>query len=351
MLGKLRYYGIDGNEIAIIKSYLSGRRQYVQIGAGRSSVKPVKCGVPQGSILGPLLFLIYLNDFNNLGLFGSIVMFADDLSIFYPYKFDKVLKVQIERDSALVFEYARLNRLVLNPKKTKLLRFRPSSLIINNDFTFFVNGELVKEEHEIQYLGIKLRSNLKWDEHIRYIKGKISSSIGLLFKLRKKLNTETKLMLYQTLIHSHLEFMAIIYAHRESNELKSLQSIQNRALKCVFNLNNRHRTISLYKNYAKNILPIRGLYKRQLLFYVYKSLKNIGNRSIQFNWNTNAFNTRNASNLRLARCRLETTRQRLDFSGSLAFNNLPLSIRGSETLSIFKRRTKEFLLENVEMLL
>lgn len=98
LLEKLKFYGIFGNELKLIKSFLSDRRQYVEIGEDKSSVLSISCGVPQGSVLGPLLFMVYLNDINNLGLWGKIVMFADDVSVFYPYKYDLSLKTKMERD-------------------------------------------------------------------------------------------------------------------------------------------------------------------------------------------------------------------------------------------------------------
>lgn len=278
-------------------------------------------------------------------------MFADDVSIFYPYKNDLVLKTQIERDASLIIEYARINGLVLNPDKTKLLRFRPHSPSINSDFSIYINGKLVREEHEIKYLGIVLKSNLSWDGHIKSLRAKISSASGLLFKLSRKLATKNKLLIYQSLIHSHLEYMAIVYAFKKTNELKILQSAQNKALKCVFNLDIRHNTIGLYKDYCKTIMPIYGLYKKQLLLYVYKSVHNIGSRFINLSVNQNICNTRNSSNLRIARCRLETTRQRIEYAGCVIFNNLPSNVKNCTSISIFKRTVKEYILHNIEILL
>lgn len=351
LIEKLIYYGIVGPELKLIESFLTNRKQYVEILGEKSTTAPVNCGVPQGSVLGPLLFMLYLNDINNIGLFGKIIMFADDVSIFYPYKFDLVLKTQMERDSALLFEFARLNRLVLNADKTKLLRFRPHSQVLNNNFGIYVDGKLISEEHEIKYLGIILKSSLSWDAHMIYLKSKVASASGMLFKLKSKLNVKTKMLIYQSLIHSRLEYLAIIYAFKNTNELKSLQSVQNKALKCVFNLNLRHNTVSLFKDYCKTVLPIHGLYEKQILFYVFKSINNIGHRSVKLNINQSRFNTRNAGNLRTARCRLEATKQRIDYLGSLMYNNLTENLKSCNQLSVFKINVKKYLLERIEMLL
>lgn len=349
---KLKYYGVNDKELLLIMSFLKHRMQFVEVGGERSKMEIINCGVPQGSVLGTFFFcMIYINDINNIDIHGKIIMFADDVSIFYPYKHDLVLKTNMERDSALLFEFARLNHLVLNANKTRLIRFRPHSRTLNQDFSIFVNGKLVKEEQETKYLGIVLKSNLSWDGYIKHLKTKISSATGILFKLRRKLNSKTKMLLYQATVHSNLEYLGIIYAYKNSVELKSLQALQNRALKCVFNLNIRHNTISLFKDYGKNILPINGIYQKQVLYYVYKSVNNIGNRTIKFSTHLNNFNTRNAENLRTARCRLETTKQRMEYAGSLLYNDIPSTFKNISRLSIFKKKIKEYLLQNIEMLL
>lgn len=350
LIQKLRYYGVNGTSLSLLKNYLTDRKQYVEVDNYKSFTGPVEYGVPQGSVLGPLLFTIYLNDIANLGLFGKFYMYADDICLLYPYINEVALKVHMERDAAIISEYARLNKLVLNAEKTKLLRFRPY-LLYNQTFSIFIDGKEVLETCSTRYLGINLQNNLSWDIHIQTLKTKIVSVIGLLYKFKNKFNTQTKLIIYKSLIHSHLNYLPIIYAYKRSNELKSLQRIQNKALKVVFNLPLMYSTISLFKNVSLAILPVYGLYRMQLLLYVFKSLHNIGYHTISFVRNQTVHNTRNNMNLRTARCRLETTKQRVEYMGSLEFNNLPQNIKNVERISIFKRRIKEYLLQNLEMLL
>lgn len=310
----------------------------------------VDYGVPQGSVLGPLLFSIYLNDIKNLQLFGKLIMFADDISVFYPYKHEISLKAHMEYDAAMITEYARINKLCLNAEKTKLLRFRPYNVNSQN-FNIFVDGKEIYESFSTKYLGIYLQSNLSWDMHIQNLKSKVVSATGLIYKFKNKFNIKTKLIIYQSLIQSHLNYLAIIYGYNKSSELKSLQRTQNKALKTVFNLPLTYSTLSLYKDVSASILPVHGLYKLQLLLYIFKSLNGFGHHTIFFSRNQTVFNTRNAMNLRVARCRLQTTKQRVEYMGSLEYNNLPESIKNVERISIFKKNIKEYLLENVEMLL
>lgn len=352
MLQKLKYYGIQGRELLLFESYFTNRKQFVNIKNAKSFIGSVEYGVPQGSGLGPLLFSIYLNDISNLNLSGQLCMFADDVCVLYPYKHDLVLKTQIERDAALIFEFARLNRLLLNPGKTNLIRFRPHSLSINNNFNVYVDGNIVHETHSIKYLGIILQSNLSWDLHISNVKRKIAPAIGILYKFKNKLGKRSKLMIYQSLIQSHLNYLAIIYAYNKNNVLlKSLQCMQNKALKIIYNLPLLYSTISLYKEICKTILPIYGLHEFQVLMFVFKCINNIGYHTIPFTQNQINFNTRNRTNLRIPRCRLETTKQRIDYIGGTKFNNLPTALKLIDRISIFKSSCREYLYNTIETLL
>lgn len=349
LIQKLEYYGVRGNELSLLKSYLSSRKQFVQINNHRSSFGDVECGVPQGSVLGPLLFTIYLNDIKNLGLSGKIFIYADDICIFYPYKHETAVKAYMERDASLLSEFARINKLILNASKTQLIRFKPYNLH-NINFSVFVDGSEVTEVHTVKYLGIHLQSNLAWSDHIQYIKGKTAQAVGILYKFKNKFDRNTKFLLYNALIQSHFNYLAILYGYKKSTEFKSLQRIQNKALKLVSNLPVRHPTISLYRDIFQTVLPIYGTYKMQLLLYVFKCVHNIGHHTILFRTNQYSISTRTNGSLTLAWCRLETTKQRIEYMGSREFNNLPPNIKNVNRISVFKTMLKNHLLQHIEEL-
>lgn len=351
LLQKLKFYGIIGNAHKLIESYLLNRKQYVEIQKSRSGIGNIKFGVPQGSVLGPLLFTIYINDISNLKLHGKLIMYADDISLFYPYSHEVILRAHIEEDAKTISEFARVNRLVLNAEKTKLLRFRPCSVGNNNLFDVSVCGRRVEECSSFKYLGVHLQTNLSWNLHMQYLKAKIAPGIGMLYKFKNKFDEKTKLMIYNGLVHSHFNYLPIIYLHKKNTEFRSLQRSQNKALKIVYNLPQTFSTISLYKDVSKTILPIYGLYKLQLFMYMFKSIHRIGYNSITFSQNQTVFNTRNRSNLLVKRCRLETTKQRIEHNGCSEYNHLPQYLKDILQISTFKLALKTYLLENIDMLL
>lgn len=119
----------------------------------------------------------------------------------------------------------------------------------------------------------------------------------------------------------------------------------------MFNLPLCYPTLSLYRDVSVTVLPVYGLYKLQLFLYVFKSIHNIGYHTILFTRNQTAFNTRNNLNLKIARCRLELTKQRIEHMGSLEYNNLPQSLKTIERISTFKKNIKDYLLGNLAILL
>lgn len=350
LLRKLRFYGIVGNAHKLIESYLRNRKQFVQIDGCSSRMEDIQYGVPQGSVLGPLLFTVYLNDIANMKLHGKLIMYADDMSLFYPYCHEVILKAQIEHDANAIHDFARINGLVLNSEKTRIVRFRPHASG-SNDFNVSICGRNVIENTCLKYLGIHFQSNLSWNSHMQYLKSKVTPAIGLLYKFKNKFDKDTKLLLYNALIHSHYNYLPMIYAGKKNADFKSLQRSQNKALRIVYNLPQRYCTELLFKNISKTTLPICGLYKMQLLTYMYKSLNNIGYHVITFNQNQTRFNTRNSDNLHVKRCRLETTRQRIEHSGCSEYNHLPQSIKNIPRISSFKSNLKLYLMDNMEMLL
>lgn len=353
LVKKLNFIGCSREATSLIKDYLTNRRQLVQVGEFRSGEMDVLCGVPQGSVLGPLLFKIYINDLKNIHFYGKLFLYADDVCLLYNYRHKRVLQTEIEYDAAILSEFLRLNKLILNPKKTKFIRFKP--YILSNDelMSIHIDGNVINEVESVKYLGINLNHNLIWENHINYVKSKVSSGVGILYKFKQKFNIETKMLLYQSLVHSYLTYLPIIYAGKTTSSLKSLQSAQNKALKIVFNLPLRHSTVDLFKTYATNILPVRGLYKQQLLLHVFKSINGIGSHTTQFHQNIShtGRSTRQAQNLRVVRCRLELTKQRISFAGPNNYNQLPDSLKNINVLSNFKTHLKQYLLQNVEILL
>ena len=191
---KMHHYGIRGCTLNWFKSYLSNRKQYVSYHNVCSSLKPIICGVPQGSILGPLLFLIYVNDIAFVSQSLFTVMFADDTNAIITHKNLSTLEEQCNSEMKKISNWVNANKLSLNVKKTQYMLFKGRKKIGSGP-NIIVNGAKIDRTDQSKFLGVIISDNLSWQPHIDYISKKISKSIGILYRLSKLVDKSTLMSL------------------------------------------------------------------------------------------------------------------------------------------------------------
>ena len=158
LFSKLNYYGIRGITLNLLKSYLTNRKQFVHVNNTDSDTLINTYGVPQGSILGPLLFLIYINDLHNVIKHSSTTHFADDTNLLYPHSSLKQINKHINHDLKLIVHWLRANRISLNVDKTEIIIFRPKRKTITKNMNFRISGQKIKTTTNTKYLGLILNS-------------------------------------------------------------------------------------------------------------------------------------------------------------------------------------------------
>ena len=178
LLDKLEHYGIRGNALKWFQSYLSGRTQYVTVNGHVSDPLPITCGVPQGSVLGPLLFLIYVNDLPNVSKVMQFYLFADDTSIYFDS--DNLFNLQkiVNRELKKVRKWLEANRLALNIDKTNYVIFHSPT----NNVRIKLGSKPISRVNSIKYLGVLIDSTLSWKPHIVELSKKLARTSGIFTK-------------------------------------------------------------------------------------------------------------------------------------------------------------------------
>lgn len=341
LLAKLYCFGFRGVAHNLIESYLKNRQQFVQIEESRSSILKVTCGVPQGSVLGPLLFLIFINDISYLPLSGHVRIFADDTAIFYETCDPQSIITNMKHDMNILLEYFKSNVISLNLTKTKFMIFHSPHKTPVNVGSFNINNIVVEKVECFKYLGMSFDTHMCWDEHIKALNGKIAPLIGLVRRLSYHLPKYVLKLMYFGFIHCRFLYGISNYGTASTNKLKKLQRMQNKCVKAISKLPLRFPTVSLYETAAKGILPISALHEYQTSLYMYKALKVPSALSnLEFSSVNHNYHTRFANNLVGGSICNEYGRKSIRFSGPAIYNKLPTSLKNSLNFQHFKKNLK-----------
>ena len=251
LLKKLELYGVTDRNHTWFKNYLSNRKQFIQINNEENTeLETITCGVPQGSILGPLLFLLYVNDLKNASNLLGLIMFADDTNLFLTHKdiiyLFETANLQLER----INQWFISNKLSLNVSKTKYSFFHKPSK--RDDIRLLlpklnINNSEIERSECLRFLGVLLDGNLCWREYIKYIESKIAKNIGLLYKARPSIDKHSLLSLYHSYIHSYINYGNIAWGSATTTNLKKVYSQQKHAIRTVYNKDRLSHTRELFK--------------------------------------------------------------------------------------------------------
>lgn len=348
LLRKLEDAGIRGKAHLVMQNYLFARRQRVVSNETHSEDQYTRYGIPQGSCLSSLLFILYVNDCLSLPLHGYIQMYADDTIMIYSCDGLIELHQEIQADLELMNTWMYNNFLSFNAQKTNYMIFRTPRQQQSSEQDIIVNGTVINKTCENKYLGLMIDSDLSWAPHIRFLKNQLFPYLFVLRNARYTLPISTKRSLYFAYIHSHLNYLISIWGYASPTIVQQLQIIQNKAIRSLFWQEYHSGTINTEGLLRKYRIPsVQKLKEIDSLMMIFKIKNDIikNNMSLQTFENVHQYHTRNRTNFVLPRTRINLLHNSLFSAGLARYNMLPSSIKQIDNLLQFKRSLKSFFLQ------
>ena len=271
LLAKLNHYGIHGVSNDWFKSYLSNCNQYVSINGFDSGLTSINCGVPQGSVLGPLLFLLYINDLNQAIKFCKVHHFADDTNLLYLSNSIKKLNKLVNTDLKHLVNWLNANKTSLNIKKTEMVIFKSNQKKFEGDLKIKLCGKRLYPTESVKYLGVKMDTNLSWQYHVNDLCIKLNRANALLFKMRKLVSLKILKSIYFAIFDSYLSYCCLVWGQNRST-IQQILILQKTSVKIInFQPRNSHTSPLFKKNF---IIKFQDKICLENVLFVSKSLIN-----------------------------------------------------------------------------
>ena len=361
LLTKLQHYGIRGTPLALLTDYLHNRKQFTSYGSHSSGLLPMLCGVPQGSILGPLLFLLYVNDIPNASRSLSFILFADDTNIFLSHPDLQTLARTFNTEIMHVIDWFKANKLSLNVSKTNFIHFKTNNKKTDK-IKITIDSTNINPVDSSKFLGVIIDQNLNWNKHIIKITNQISRSLGIIKKFRNTLPSNVLFSLYNTLILPYISYCNVAWANTfhtfeknqcpwtstKTTKIDKLFIIQKKALRACTNSHFLSHTKGIFHDLETlNIFDINRL---QTALFMYRLENDELPRSfkgfLNKNNETHNYNTRTAFQFKPIKPILDINKFSIKYCGPKLWNSLNSNLQNSRTIKHFKNCYKNNLVSN-----
>ena len=323
------------------------------INGSASITQSISIGVPQGSVLGPLFFLLYINDIINCLSHSKPTLFADDTSLLLHDKNLKTVIELAENDLKNTYDWLVANQLSLSWEKTNFIIFHSPKKKIDNVTDLKVYENSIKRVKSVKYLGMCIDEELKWDEHVNNLCSTLSRNFSMFYSIRSLLTDDLKRQLYFSMVYSRILYGIVLYGMCRNNLLNKVQVIQNKLLKVLYKLPTRTDTDLLHSNL--NFLKVKDICKFQIQIFVYESINKTcipqfqNYYSFLQDYNEHRMVTRHRDQLYRTPFSNQYGEFRLKRYGAVLWNSLSNSIKNSQSLKTFKKALRSNIMDTYQI--
>ena len=351
LLKKLEHYGIRGVALDWFCSYLSNRKQYVSVNGHISETLQIRCGVPQGSVLGPLLFLIYINDLPSVSKCLTFYLFADDTNIYFEASDLFTLQKVVNRELRHVKKWLDANKLALNVDKTNFVIFHSHAKKLTEPIALKFGRKKISQADHVRFLGVLLDETLGWKPHLVELSRKLARSVGIFYKLRYYVPLDTLKSVYYALFHPFLTYGIVVWGSTFENLLNPVRVAHKKVLRAMTFSDPTAHSSPLF--YDLKILKLDDLYQLSISVFAYECQNNIAPLYfINFFTQTtdvHSYNTRSAARgdfFILQKNTLQYGLRSIRFNGAKIWNNIPPEIRDASSVRNFKNNLKNLYFDS-----
>lgn len=336
-----RSFHFSNSALTWFKSYLSDRSQYVSCEEHSSSTLPITCGVPQGSTLGPTLFLMYINDLTEVCSIFSPILFADDTNLFFHKKRPHLSIEALNNELGIISKWCISNKLTINLDKTNFTVLKNHQNRYQFNESLYIQNTLIPKTDSITFLGVSIDTKLHWGDHISNLKSSLRKSLGLIYAASSFLPTPILIMLYNCLINSKLTYCIEAWGNAHFTNLEKIHVIQKKILRIIFKGSFNEHSVPFFQK--ANILPIQQLYIQKIAILAHNSYytchsKNDNDQRLR----------RSKFDLPVPKFLTERGQRSPDYQIASIWNSLPDTVRAVGRVGTFRVTLKRHLLDSLE---